>query len=89
MESFPIIVNGFSRFLATTSVLKNMASYRDDPAVNYMFKVNYRNARTRREICSKLIIKTADRRQWCRYGVFLVNSEHLSHLALVFLSLTL
>ena len=29
----------------------------------YMFKVNYRNTRTRCEICSELIIKTPERRQ--------------------------
>ena len=31
-------------------------------AGNYMFKVNNRNTRTRCEICSKLIIKTPERR---------------------------
>ena len=30
------------------------------PAGNYMFKVNYRNARTSCEICSKLTIKTPE-----------------------------
>ena len=41
-------------------------SYLDDiesiPAGNYMFKVNNRNTRTRCEICSKLTIKTPERR---------------------------
>ena len=32
------------------------------PASNYMFKVNNRNTRTRCEICSKLTIKTPERR---------------------------
>ena len=32
------------------------------PGGNYMFKVNNRNTRTRCEICSKLTIKTAERR---------------------------
>ena len=32
------------------------------PAGNYMFKVNNRNSRTRCEICSKLTIKTPERR---------------------------
>ena len=54
-----------------------------NPAGNCMFKVNNRNTRTRCEICSKLTIKT-----WC-YGVFIVNFEHISHLVLVFLLLTL
>ena len=33
----------------------------------YIFKVNNRNTRTRCEICSMLIIKTQERRQWCLY----------------------
>ena len=33
------------------------------PAGCHMFKVNNRSARTRREICSKLTIKTPERRQ--------------------------
>ena len=40
------------------------------------------------EICSKLI-KTPERRQWRRSGVFIVNFEQISHLVLVFLLLTL
>ena len=79
------------------------------PAGNYMFKVNNRNTRTRCEICSKLTIKTPERRylyplktsenlwfsdvfrgyRWRRSGVFIVNFEHISHLVLVFLLLTL
>ena len=50
---------------------------------------NNRNTRTRCEIRSKLTIKTTKRRQWGRSGVFIVNFEHISHLALVFLLLTL
>ena len=41
------------------------------------------------EICSKLTIKTPQRRQLHRFGVFIVNFEHISHLVLVFLLLTL
>ena len=59
------------------------------PAGNYMFKVNNRNTRTNCEICPKLTIKAPDRRQWRRSGVFIVNFEHVSHLLLVFLLLTL
>ena len=44
--------------------------------------------RTRCEICSKLTIKTPERRYWRRSGVF-VNFEHISQLVLVFLLLTL
>ena len=59
------------------------------PAGNYTFKVNNKNTRTRCEICSKLTIKTPEQRQWRRSGVFEVNLEHISHLVLVFLLLTL
>ena len=34
------------------------------PASIYMLKVNNRNTRTRCEICSKLTIKTPERRHW-------------------------
>ena len=43
-----------------------------------MFKVNYRNTRTRCEICSELTIKALDRRQWRRSGAF-INFENISH----------
>ena len=39
--------------------------------------------------CSKSTIKTAERRHCRRVGVFIVNFEQVSHLALVFLLLTL
>ena len=55
------------------------------PASIYMFKFNNRN-RKRCEICSNLAIKTPERRL---YGVFTVNFEHISHLFLPFLLLTL
>ena len=60
-----------------------------DPAANYMFKVDNRNIRARCEISSKLTIKTPERRHLRRYGVFIVNFEHISHLILVFLLLIL
>ena len=41
--------------------------HQDNPAGNCVFKVNNRNTRTRCEICSKLTIKTPERRQ-CRLG---------------------
>ena len=40
-------------------------------------------------MCSKLTIKTPERRQLRRSGVFIVTSEHISHLVLMFLLLTL
>ena len=45
--------------------------------------------RTRCEICSKLSIKTQERRYCHRSGIFIANFEHTSHLALVFLLLIL
>ena len=54
-----------------------------------MFKGNNRNTRIKCEIYSKLTIKTPERRQWRSSGVFIVNFEHISHLVLVFLLLTL
>ena len=56
------------------------------PAGIYLLKINNRNTRTRCEICSKLTIKTSER---CFCGVFIVNFEHISHLVLEFLFLTL
>ena len=56
---------------------------------NYMFKVNKRNTRTGCELCSKLTLKKAERRNSRRSGVFIVNFEHILHLVLVFLLLTL
>ena len=51
--------------------------------------VNNRSTRKRCKICSKLAIKTPKRRHWRRSGIFIVNSEHISHLFLVLLLLTL
>ena len=51
----------------------------NNPAGNYIFKVNNKNTRTRREICSKLTIKTQERRRGCCSGVFIDNFEHISH----------
>ena len=41
------------------------------------------------EMCSKLTIKTPERHHWRHFDVFIVNFEHISHLVLVFLLLTL
>ena len=59
------------------------------PASNYIFKVDNRNTRRRCEICSKLIIKIPERRQWRFSGIFIVKFEHISYLVLVFLLSTL
>ena len=62
----------------------------------YLIKVNNRSSRKRCEICSKLTIKTPGRRHHTYLnilqfssGVFIVNFEHISHLFLVSLLLTL
>ena len=55
----------------------NVTATRDLPAGNYLFKVNNRNTRTRCEICLKLTIMTAERREWHCSGIFIVNSEHI------------
>ena len=59
------------------------------PANIYLFKVNNRNTRKRREICSKLTIKTPEGHYWRRSGVFIVNFEHILRLFIMFLLLTL
>ena len=60
-----------------------------DTAGIYLLKVNNKNTRTRCEICSKLKIKTPERRQKRRSGVFIVDFEDISHVVLEFLLLTL
>ena len=74
-----------------------MVSWVFYPASIYLLKADKRNTRTRCEICSKLPIKTLERRYW-HHSVsdaidiilaFTVNFEHSSHLPLVFLLLTL
>ena len=59
------------------------------PGNIYLFKVNNRNARKRCETCSKLTTKTAERHQWRRSGVLIVDFEHISQLFQVLLLLTL
>ena len=59
------------------------------PANDNLAKVNNRNTRKRCEICSNLTIKTPERLQWRRSGVFIVNFEHIVHLVQLFLLLTL
>ena len=59
------------------------------PAGIYLLEVNNRNTRARGEICSKSKIKRPERHHWRRSCVFIVNSEHISHLVLMFVLLTL
>ena len=65
----------------------NFAS--SNPAGNYMFKADNRNTRTGCEICSKLTLKIPEQCHWRRSDIFIANFEHISHLVLVFLLLTL
>ena len=75
--------------LQALSIKANKCSYalsqNKFTAYIYLFKVNNRKTRRRCEICSKLTIKIEERRQWGRFGVFIVNFEHITHLFLVFL----
>ena len=64
----------------------NLSKYN---SIKNELKVNNRNTRARCEMCSKLTIKTPERRQWRRSGVFIVNFEHILHFVLVFVLLTL
>ena len=72
-------------FLVDFSILKGNSFL----AGSYLQRVNNRNTRTRFEICSKLTIKTTERRQWRHSRVFIVNFEHISHPSLNFLLLNL
>ena len=61
-----------------------LAEVREQSHVKCMLKVNNRNNRKRSEIISKLTIKTSEQSHWRRFGVFIVNFEHISHLFSVF-----
>ena len=54
-----------------------------------LFKVKNINARKKREICSKLTMKTPERHHWRCSGAFIVKFQYISHLFLVFILLTL
>ena len=56
------------------------------PSDNYMLKVNNRNTTIRCEVYSKSTKKTPERSV---ASVFIANLEHIPHLVLVFLLLTL
>ena len=79
----------FLKIFKTISYLLQVIGNGEIPVGIYLLRVNTRNTWTSCEICSKLTITTPDRRQWRRSGVFIVNFEHVSHLLLVFLLLTL
>ena len=62
---------------------------RDIIAGNYTFTVSNGNTGTRCQAYSKLTQKTVEPSQWRHSSVIIVNFEHISHLVLVFLLLTL
>ena len=78
---FPCIFHSFSDVIKET--LNLFAPVRmKNPAGIYLLKVYNENTRTRCEICPKLIIKTLERRQWRRSGVFIVSFGHILHILL-------
>ena len=81
-------INIRSQQVNTLKVIKNIRAI-SIPAGIYLLKVDNRNTRRRCSICTKLTTKTSERRQWRRCGVFFVSFEHIQHLVLVFLFLTL
>ena len=87
------IISGFLKFPGGVETEHwPVMSWRALQVSNYFFKVNSRNTRTRCEICSKLTIKTPERRQWHqlhRFDVFIFNFEHISLSVVIFLLLTL
>ena len=55
-----------------------------------LFKVNNGNTNTISKICSKLVIKTPERRhRRCCSDAFIINFEQISHIVLMSLLLTL
>ena len=78
---------GCSRFQFLATHMK-CTIWKQVPSI-YLLKVNNRNTRRRCEICSKLTMKTPEWHHWRRSGEIINNSEHTSHLVLVFLLLTL
>ena len=75
--------------VSISSTVPRNDEWNNNPACIYLFKDNTRNNRATCEICSKLTLKTPERRQWRRSGVFAVNFEQIPHIVLVFLLLTL
>ena len=55
-----------------------------NPAGIYLSKVNNRNTGAMCDICSKLLTKTPEWRQWRRSDVFIVRFEQISDVVLGF-----
>ena len=69
-----MMLNKTSACLYTLS--NDIYTSKNFPTNIYLFRVNNSNTRKRCEICSKLTIKSPQRRS----TVFIVNFEHVSHL---------
>ena len=81
-ENWYILTSSFTKLHECNKILLCQTVYKEIAhSAFYLLKVNCTNTRTRREISSELTIKTS--------GVFIVNFEHISHLVLVLLMLTL
>ena len=89
ISSTPTWIRCPVQLLLTEMDEKTCLKWTAQPGITWNCQVNNRNTRTRCEICSKLIIKTPERPDWYRSGVFVVNFEHVSYLDLVFLLLPL
>ena len=86
----------FEHVIFTQSLCKFLLSVKSSEGVNksfqenkYIFKINNKNARKKRKICSKLTIKTLERHHWLRFGDFIVSFKYSLHIFLVFLLWTL
>ena len=69
-------VNGRESLCTCSKSRKTIMKRGSNPADNYMFKVNNRNIKTRCEICSKLTIKTSERRVALVYLLLTLNIFH-------------
>ena len=67
----------------------NLSAMKLIPSRQLHVKVKNRNNRTRCELCSKITIKIPERHHWHCSRIFIVNFEHILHLVVVFLMLTL
>ena len=77
------LISGINWFGHMTKPFKNEFC----PADIYLLKVD--SIKMMCEICSKLAIKIPERHFWCRFGVFIVNFEQISHIVLLLPLLTL
>ena len=90
-ESLPeVSINWFWTFTESEKRKKEKKNY-EYFKVLYLLKsqLTFTFLKSTIETHSKLTIKTLERHHWCRSGVLIVNSEHVSHIFLVFLLLIL